>query len=71
MTQLIIVIIIVAAAFGAAAYKLYKRFFSTARHENACNGCSGCSLKNELNARQKECFSHPEEKKKWEDKVKE
>lgn len=71
MWQLIIVIIIVAAAFGAAIYKLYLRFFSNRRYENACNGCSGCSLQKELKARQKGCFEHPTHKQKWAKNVKE
>ncbi|MEG0949760.1 MAG: FeoB-associated Cys-rich membrane protein [Bacteroidales bacterium] len=70
MWQIIIVTIIVAAAFGIAGYKIYLRFFSSRRHENACSGCSGCSLKNELRARQKGCFEHPEQKEKWQKKIK-
>lgn len=70
MWQLISVIIIVAAAFGIAGYKIYLRFFSSRKYENSCNGCSGCSLKNELKMRQKGCFDHPEHKKKWTENIK-
>lgn len=65
MTQLIIVIFIVAVAFGVAGYKIYARFFSPNRSEHVCSGCTGCSLRNELKARQKGCFDHPEQKEKW------
>lgn len=56
--QYIIVSVIVATALGYSAYKVFRRFRkktgpSTECPPNACEGCDGCSLKQEL--REKSC----------------
>ena len=63
--QWISVIIIVASAVIIMLVKLTRYFFLKKNDESICNGCSGCSLRNELKIRQKECSGNVELKNKY------